>query len=84
MQDEERRRLARELHDSAGQLLAAIAMNIAVVQSEAHKLSKETAARISDNAAMVDQLSTEIRTLLISCILPFWTRSVCLPRYAGI
>jgi PAS domain S-box-containing protein len=63
MQDEERRRLARELHDSAGQLLAAIAMNIAVVQSEAHNLSMETAARVSDNAAMVDQLSTEIRTL---------------------
>ena len=28
MQDEERRRIARELHDSAGQLIAALMMNI--------------------------------------------------------
>jgi PAS domain S-box-containing protein len=62
-QDDERRRLPRELHDSAGQLLAAIAMNIAVVRAESHKLSSEAAAREADNAAMVDQLSTEIRTV---------------------
>ncbi|MFZ1159141.1 MAG: DUF4118 domain-containing protein, partial [Candidatus Sulfotelmatobacter sp.] len=31
MRDEERRQIARELHDSIGQLLAALAMNIAVV-----------------------------------------------------
>jgi PAS domain S-box-containing protein len=45
LQDDERRRLARELHDSVGQLLAALAMNISVVKSEAHKLSGETAKR---------------------------------------
>jgi signal transduction histidine kinase len=63
MQDEERRRLARELHDSVGQLLAALAMNITAVKSEAHKLSRETAKRIAENATIVDQLSSEIRTL---------------------
>jgi signal transduction histidine kinase len=31
-QDDERRRLARELHDSVGQLLAALAMNISTVR----------------------------------------------------
>ena len=34
MRDDEQRRLARELHDSVGQLLAAISMNNAVVSAE--------------------------------------------------
>src|SRR5438132_1414662 len=60
LQDEERRRLARELHDSVGQLLAAIAMNIAMVRSEAHNLSPNIAKRVDDNAQLVEQVSTEI------------------------
>jgi len=63
LQDDERKRLARELHDSVGQLLAALAMNITVVKSEAHKLSGETAKRVAENAAIIDQLNSEIRTL---------------------
>ncbi len=63
MQDEERRRLARELHDSVGQLLAALAMNVTMVQTEAYKLSPAAARRIEDNAALIDQVSTEIRTI---------------------
>ena len=63
MQDEERRRIARELHDSVGQFLAAISMNIAVVSKEAHKLSPATANRVAENAALVDQVSKEIRTM---------------------
>jgi PAS domain S-box-containing protein len=63
MQDEERRNFARGLHDSAGQFLAAIAMNLAVVKSEAHKLSPDAAKRVEDNAEMVQQLTTEIRTI---------------------
>src|SRR5271170_641997 len=38
MRDEERRRIARELHDSVGQLLAALGMNLAVVQGQSGKL----------------------------------------------
>ncbi|HEY4819066.1 MAG TPA: DUF4118 domain-containing protein, partial [Candidatus Acidoferrum sp.] len=34
MQDEERRRIARELHDSVGQLVAGMAMNLSVVDRE--------------------------------------------------
>lgn len=63
MQDEERRRLARELHDSAGQLLAAMSMNIAVVKTEAYKLSPQVAKRIDENAAIIAQLIKEIRTI---------------------
>ena len=63
IQDAERRHFARGLHDSAGQWLAAIAMNSSVIKAEAHKLSPEAAARVSENAAFIDQLTTEIRTI---------------------
>jgi PAS domain S-box-containing protein len=63
MQDEERRRIARELHDSVGQLLAAIGMNIGIVQAQAHKLDAMAARAVSDNAMLVEQVSREIRTI---------------------
>ena len=63
MQDEERRRIARELHDSVGQLLAAIGMNISVVQAQAHKLDARAAGAVADNVALVEQVSREIRTI---------------------
>src|ERR1700727_61996 len=47
MQDDERRRIARELHDSVGQLLAAIGMNISIVQSQSHKLDALGARAVS-------------------------------------
>jgi signal transduction histidine kinase len=39
LQDDERRRIARELHDSVGQLLAALSMNVSKVAREKEKLS---------------------------------------------
>jgi PAS domain S-box-containing protein len=63
VQDEERKRLARELHDSVGQILAALSMNIAVVQSQSHKLDSIAARAVSENAQLVQQASSEIRTL---------------------
>jgi signal transduction histidine kinase len=63
IRDEERRQIARELHDSIGQLLAALGMNIAILQSQSDKLDSAGARAISENAAMVDQISREIRTI---------------------
>ena len=63
IQDDERKRIARELHDSVGQLLAAIGMNINVVQSQSSKLDSDGARAVSDNAMLVRQVSNEIRTL---------------------
>ncbi len=63
MQDDERKRIARELHDSVGQLLAAIGMNISIVQLQSHKLDAEGARAVSENAMLVEQVSREIRTI---------------------
>jgi PAS domain S-box-containing protein len=63
IQDEERKRIARELHDSVGQLLAAIGMNINIVQAQSHKLDSKAAGAVSENARLVEQVSSEIRTI---------------------
>jgi PAS domain S-box-containing protein len=63
MQDEERRRLARELHDSVGQTLTALGMNISVVLAQSHKLDSAGAGAVSENAQLVEQVSREIRTI---------------------
>jgi signal transduction histidine kinase len=63
MRDEERRQIARELHDSVGQLLAAMSMNTAVAQNQSNRLDSAGARAISENAAMIEQISREIRTI---------------------
>ena len=62
LQDEERRRIARELHDSVGQTLAALSMNLSTVRAEIDKL-KQTANTVADSAALVDDMSKDIRTI---------------------
>ncbi|MGA7917852.1 MAG: PAS domain S-box protein, partial [Candidatus Acidiferrales bacterium] len=63
VQDEDRRRIARELHDGVGQLLAAISMNVGFVAKERHTLSSDAARRIEENAALIQQASADIRTV---------------------
>src|ERR1700686_1716746 len=63
IQDEERKRIARELHDSVGQLLAAIAIETGIVNAKAHKPHAKAAQAVSDNARLVEQVSSEIRTI---------------------
>jgi signal transduction histidine kinase len=62
LQDEERRRIARELHDSVGQMLAALTMNLSAVQADIERLTK-TAAALTDSEALVQEMSKEIRTI---------------------
>jgi PAS domain S-box-containing protein len=63
IQDEERRRIARELHDSVGQMVAAVSMNMAQVTREAGTLSREACKALEENTGLLEQLSTEIRTI---------------------
>jgi signal transduction histidine kinase len=63
LQDEERRRIARELHDSAGQLLAALSMNISKLNRLLAASHPELHETTSDSMQLIEELSTEIRTL---------------------
>jgi len=61
-QDEERRHIARELHDSAGQTLALLAMNLGLLAETAKAASAEVARSADDALELVEQLTREIRT----------------------
>ena len=63
LQDEERRRVARELHDGTGQLLAALKMNTRVVGNEKTALSPRALRCIEENLDLIDQAISEIRTV---------------------
>jgi signal transduction histidine kinase len=62
LRDEEQRRVARELHDSVGQLLVAMSMNHDRALAEKH-LSPAAARAISENTALLAQICREIRTI---------------------
>jgi signal transduction histidine kinase len=62
LQDDERRRIARELHDSVGQMLAALNMNLSTVRADVERLAK-TATALVDSENLVNQMSTEVRTI---------------------
>jgi PAS domain S-box-containing protein len=62
IQDDERRHIARELHDSAGQILAALGMNLATVVRNAKFNAPKLARLAEESEQMVRELSQEIRT----------------------
>jgi len=62
-QDEERRRIARELHDGVGQLLVALKMNSSSVTKEETKLSAVARQSLDENATLIEQALQEIRTI---------------------
>jgi PAS domain S-box-containing protein len=61
-QDMERRHIARELHDSAGQTLAALGMQLARISAAAKKNPVQLAKDVQDAEGLVQHLSQEIRT----------------------
>ena len=67
-QDEERRRIARELHDGVGQLLVALKMNLSSVTKEKTKLSAAARQSLDENATLIEQAPQKIRTM--SHLLP--------------
>jgi PAS domain S-box-containing protein len=63
LQDQERRRIARELHDSSGQLLAALGMNLSLAESENANIAPRSAKAIQESIHLVQELSRELRTI---------------------
>ena len=61
-QDEERRRIARDLHDSAGQIIAVLGMNLTSITQRVGR-NAEIGKVIEESHDLVHQLSKEIRTL---------------------
>jgi two-component system NarL family sensor kinase len=61
VQDEERRRVARDLHDTTGQTLAALKMAVASLEYQLQQ-HHDTAGVLCDINALADQALKEIRT----------------------
>ena len=67
LQDQERRRIARELHDSSGQSLAAIGLDLANLAEQAHsdkirEVAPDLARRVEESQRLVQMLHQELRT----------------------
>jgi len=62
LQDEERRRMARDLHDSTGQKLVALKMNLSALEKSADS-DKRVKKLLEDTTKLVDDATGEIRTL---------------------
>jgi PAS domain S-box-containing protein len=62
LQDEERRRIARELHDTIAQQLAAVAMYLSVIRRSAAALDAQGRQALEESLALVEECSRETRT----------------------
>ncbi|HMW02238.1 MAG TPA: PAS domain-containing sensor histidine kinase, partial [Acidobacteriota bacterium] len=63
LQDEERRRIARELHDVTAQNISAISLNLAYLQKCLNLDDERPARAISESIELAEQVLKEIRTL---------------------
>jgi PAS domain S-box-containing protein len=62
-QDEERRRVARELHDSAGQIVTALTLSLQAMRQNLDGLSPRVLNSVEDCDELLQQLSRDIRTM---------------------
>lgn len=63
LQDDERRRISRELHDTTAQNLAVLSMNLCVVKDATKILGNKTREAVSECLSLSERCSQEIRTL---------------------
>jgi signal transduction histidine kinase len=63
VQDDERRRIARDLHDSTGQALTALKMELAGIERELAPRNPQVARRLATSIETARQISDELRTI---------------------
>ena len=63
MQDAERRRIARDLHDSTAQTLAALSMTLSMLQRWAGDLPSEARTLLAEATGLARRCSDELRTM---------------------
>jgi PAS domain S-box-containing protein len=63
LQDEERRRIARELHDSAGQCLAAVRMNLSAIAAAVPDLPAKARKSLAEAEEICQNCGADIRTI---------------------
>jgi PAS domain S-box-containing protein len=63
LQDEERRRIARELHDTTAQKLAALSMNLSLVERSKPNFSPNAQASFEESLRLAESCLRDIRTL---------------------
>jgi PAS domain S-box-containing protein len=63
VQDEERRRIARELHTTTAQQLASLAMNNSLVKNLPADRHEQRTKLLAESGSLIEKVSQEIRTL---------------------
>jgi len=63
LRDEERRKLGRDLHDSAGQLLSMGKLNLTLAQEHLEDVPPRAEAYLEECSKLIDQALSEVRTI---------------------
>jgi len=62
-QDEERRRIGRDLHDSVGQYLVGLKMKVDALRSAAERTEREDISELAECSQMIEEAIKEVRTI---------------------
>jgi len=78
-QDEERRRIARDLHDVTVQNMAAIKADLTLMQRGSHSLGPGAVATLEESVSLCNQVIKELRTLSYLLHPPFLDEAGLVP-----